>query len=73
MEMKFKINYILHKHLEINFKKFTKDARQGELNHKLERLYVTPLNFTLRERHMHASFLVKVEEIYLHLCHLAKK
>jgi len=45
----------------------------NKLVHKLEMLYVTPLNFILRERHLHASFLVKVEEIYLHLCYFTKK
>jgi len=45
----------------------------NELSHKLEMLYETPLNFTLRERHMNASFLAKVEKFYLHLCYLTKK
>jgi len=45
----------------------------NKLSHTLEMLYVTPLNYALRERYIHVSFLVKVEGIYLHLCYLTKK
>ena len=48
MEINFKINDILRKHLKRNFKNSRKSPDTNELSHKLVMLYVMPLNFTLR-------------------------